>query len=129
MANLKIGIFGVGRGLDLARDFLNNGCDIVALCDSRRDKLEEAAKRLGGDVAIYEDFDAFINDPNREPLKSECLLPNTVGKMINAGKCDCEILKTSAKWFGVTYSEDKPDVIAKLKALIESGEYPNGLWK
>lgn len=80
-------------------------------------------------AGLAEDFDKFINDPDREPLKSECLLPNTVGKMINAGKCDCKILKTSAKWFGVTYSEDKPDVIAKLKSLIESGEYPNGLWK
>ena len=60
MANLKIGIFGVGRGVDLARDFLNNGCDIVALCDTRREKMEEAAQRLGGDVAIYENFDEFI---------------------------------------------------------------------
>ena len=47
MSNLKIGIFGVGRGVDLARDFINNGCDIVALCDTRRDKMEEAAQRLG----------------------------------------------------------------------------------
>ncbi len=78
---------------------------------------------------LSEDFDAFLDDPDREPLKSECLLPNTIGKMIKAGDCDVEVLTTTAKWFGVTYANDKPDVIAKLKALIEAGEYPNGLWK
>ena len=78
---------------------------------------------------LSEDFAAFIDDPDREPLKSECLLPNTIGKMIKAGDCDVEVLTTSAKWFGVTYADDKPDVIAKLKALIAAGEYPNGLWK
>ena len=75
------------------------------------------------------DFDAFLNDASREPLKSECLLPNTIGKMINAGKCDVKVLTTTAKWFGVTYADDKPDVIAKLHALIDAGEYPSeGLW-
>lgn len=74
------------------------------------------------------DFEAFLNDPDREPLKSECLLPNTIGKMIKAGECDVKVLTTTAKWFGVTYADDKPDVIAKLNALIEAGEYPHGLW-
>ncbi len=75
------------------------------------------------------DFEAFLNDASREPLKSECLLPNTIGKMINAGKCDVKVLTTTAKWFGVTYADDKPDVIAKLHALIDAGEYPSeGLW-
>lgn len=78
---------------------------------------------------LDEDFTAFLNDAEREPLKSECLLPNTIGKMINEGKCDVKVLTTSAKWFGVTYANDKPDVIAKLRALIDAGEYPqNGLW-
>ena len=76
-----------------------------------------------------EDFVKFINDPNREPLKSESLLPNTVYTMMEKGMCDVEVLTTTAKWFGVTYAADKPDVIAKLKALIAEGVYPNGLWK
>ena len=78
---------------------------------------------------LEEDFEAFLNDASREPLKSESLLPNTIGKMINAGKCDVKVLTTTAKWFGVTYADDKPDVIAKLHTLIEAGEYPKtGLW-
>jgi len=77
------------------------------------------------------DFAEFLaaNDSVADPLKSECLLPNTIGKMIKAGDCDVKVLTTTAKWFGVTYADDKPDVIAKLHALIEAGEYPkNGLW-
>ena len=77
------------------------------------------------------DFTEFlaVNDKAADPLKTECLLPNTIGKMIKAGECDVKVLTTTAKWFGVTYADDKPDVIAKLHALIEAGEYPkNGLW-
>lgn len=76
-----------------------------------------------------EDFNAFIHDANREPLKSECLLPNTVFTMMQKGLCDVAVLPTTAKWFGVTYADDKPDVIAKLSALIADGVYPDGLWK
>lgn len=80
---------------------------------------------------LEKDFADFLsaNDNAPDPLKSECLLPNTIGKMIKAGECDVKVLTTTAKWFGVTYADDKPDVIAKLHTLIEVGEYPkNGLW-
>lgn len=60
MGNLKIGIFGVGRGMYLAKDFMLNGCDIVAICDCRKQCLEEAAKQLGNTAAEYESFDEFI---------------------------------------------------------------------
>ncbi|MBQ1955556.1 MAG: Gfo/Idh/MocA family oxidoreductase [Clostridia bacterium] len=61
MANLKVGIFGAGtRGVYLARDFMRLGCDIVAICDTREGCLESAAKELGESVAVYNDFDRFI---------------------------------------------------------------------
>lgn len=60
MGNLKIGIFGVGRGMYLAKDFMLNGCDIVTICDCRKQHLEEAAKQLGNTAAVYESFDEFI---------------------------------------------------------------------
>ncbi len=77
---------------------------------------------------LEKDFAEFLEDPKSDMLKGECLLPNTIGKMINDGKCDVKVLTTSAKWFGVTYANDKPDVIAKLNKLIADGEYPDGLW-
>lgn len=60
MGNLKIGIFGVGRGMDMAHDFMMNRCDIVAVCDCNKERLEEAAKKLGNEVKVYENFDEFI---------------------------------------------------------------------
>lgn len=73
-------------------------------------------------------FDEFINDTEREPMKSECYLPNVVGQMVDDGYCDVTVLDTTAQWYGVTYHEDKPGVVAKINALIEAGEYPHGLW-
>ena len=43
MNKLKIGAFGAGRGMDLATNFMLLGCDIVALCDARKEMLEQFA--------------------------------------------------------------------------------------
>ena len=45
MSNLKIGVFGAGRGMFLAADFMLNGCDVVAVCDKYEDRVENAKKR------------------------------------------------------------------------------------
>ena len=60
MKKIKIGIFGVGRGMDLAKDFMLLGADIVAICDFNEERLEEATKKVGKDTAVYSDFDSFI---------------------------------------------------------------------
>lgn len=61
MSNPKIGIFGTGhRGLDIIRDLLLLNCDIVAICDIRKESLEAASKELGGTATVYTDFDSFI---------------------------------------------------------------------
>ena len=61
MSGFKVGIFGAGtRGTYLARDFVRLGCEIVAICDTREGCLESAAKELGEGVAVYNDFDRFI---------------------------------------------------------------------
>ncbi len=60
MKKLKIGIFGTGRGMDIAKNFMLLGCDIVAACDNLPDRLEKAVRVAGKDVALYDDFDKFI---------------------------------------------------------------------
>lgn len=60
MKKLKIGVFGAGRGTDLAQCFMMLGCDIVALCDYNSERLEWGSKRVGKDAALYSDFDEFI---------------------------------------------------------------------
>ena len=60
MKKIKVGIFGVGRGMDLAKDFMLLGADIAAICDFNKERLEAAAKKVGKDAAVYSDFDSFI---------------------------------------------------------------------
>ena len=35
----------------------------------------------------------------------------------------------NSDWFGVTYKEDKPQLMAKIEELIEAGVYPRNLWE
>ena len=61
MEKLKIGIFGAGRGVDLAHSFLALGCDVVAVCDFNSNRLAQGIKDLGTGVVAYENFDEVIN--------------------------------------------------------------------
>ncbi|MBR5528656.1 MAG: Gfo/Idh/MocA family oxidoreductase [Clostridia bacterium] len=60
MKNLKIGVFGTGRGAHIARNFMMAGCDIVAMCDLDEKRLKSGAAYVGGTPALYKDFDEFI---------------------------------------------------------------------
>ena len=44
MKKYKIGVFGVGRGMDLASNFMLLNCEIVAICDCDKEKLNLAKK-------------------------------------------------------------------------------------
>ena len=74
-------------------------------------------------------FKNFLSDPkNMENLKSEFFIPLMVDKLINDGTATCEVLDTTSKWFGVTYPEDRPDVVAKLQKLADDGIYPEKMF-
>lgn len=60
--------------------------------------------------------------------KSEWYIPFVVDELIHEGKADCKVLPTESSWFGVTYREDKPFVMAEIKKLVDSGEYPPKLF-
>ena len=62
------------------------------------------------------------------PAKAEYLLPMSVAEKVYAGKATVKVLHSADKWYGVTYAEDKPVVVAALKAMTEEGKYPDGLW-
>ena len=64
-----------------------------------------------------------------DPLKYEALLPSHVGELMNEGKCKVKVLSSSDKWFGVTYKEDKPNVVKHFEDLKNEGLYPFDLWK
>ena len=72
-------------------------------------------------------FKLFL-DENASQLKAEFFIPLVVNNLIVAGQATCTVLDTPSKWFGVTYAEDRPSVVAKLEALVEAGDYPEHLW-
>ena len=74
-----------------------------------------------------EDFKKFLTEYGQE-LKSEFFIPLVVNNLIVSGKVTCKVLDSTAKWFGVTYAEDRPEVVAKIQALIDSGVYPAKLY-
>ena len=72
-------------------------------------------------------FPEFLS-ANMRNLKSEFLLPSLADRMIKDGLCTLKVLRTSERWFGVTYKEDKPEVIANVRKLVDAGKYPRKLW-
>ncbi len=61
-------------------------------------------------------------------MKSEWYIPFVVDELIREGKAKCTVLPTDSSWFGVTYREDKPFVVAEIKKLVDAGEYPQRLF-
>ena len=61
-------------------------------------------------------------------LKSEYLLPSIIDHCIKSGKGRVRVLPTNDRWFGVTYKEDKPTVVASIRKLIADGVYPEKLY-
>ena len=64
----------------------------------------------------------------QNPLKSEFFLPFLVRDLLKEKKCKVDVLETKDRWFGVTYKEDKPDVVKSVQDLVDSGVYPEKLW-
>ncbi len=72
-------------------------------------------------------FVGFLKD-NITNLKSEYYIPTVVNALIKDGISTVEVLDTTSKWFGVTYPQDRADVVAKLAQLVKNGEYPSPLF-
>ncbi len=73
--------------------------------------------------AMQREFEAFLRACAPDDLKAEFLLPVFVDRLLKRGELDVRALQTDAKWFGVTYQEDRPLVQAALRALHEQGVY------
>ena len=68
---------------------------------------------------------AFLDENlEKNPEKCEYLLPNVASELVVEGKADVNMIENTDKWYGVTYKEDKPEVVAAFKRLIAEGVYP-----
>ncbi|MBW6490938.1 MAG: nucleotidyltransferase [Lentimicrobium sp.] len=61
--------------------------------------------------------------------KSEFYIPGVVDRLIKSGTEKVKVLKNPGQWFGITYKEDKPIVVEKIKHLVKQGIYPEKLWE
>ena len=79
---------------------------------------------------LKERFAGFLEENlPKNPLKCEYFLPFVVDELIREGKADVTVLKSRDRWYGVTYKEDKPVVVAAIQSLKDAGLYPQNLWK
>ncbi len=69
----------------------------------------------------------FRENPDR--LKGEFYIPTMVNRLIADGTSELRVLRSDAQWHGVTYKEDKPALVAAIRAMIAAGKYPEKLWE
>lgn len=55
--------------------------------------------------------------------KSEYYLPTVVSELMDAGKKKVRVISAEDKWYGVTYKEDKENVVNAIGDMIEKGLY------
>ena len=78
---------------------------------------------------IQNGFKAFLDEGlEKNPMKCEYYLPTVVTNLLVAEKATVTVLSSVDKWYGITYKEDKPQVVAAIKGLNDSGLYPQELW-
>lgn len=79
---------------------------------------------------IKDGFPVFLEEGLKtNPMKCEYFLPTVVSNLLEADQATVAVLKSADKWYGVTYKEDKPVVVAAIKKMKEDGLYPEHLWE
>ncbi|MFW5643873.1 MAG: nucleotidyltransferase, partial [Alkalispirochaeta sp.] len=73
------------------------------------------------------EFAGFLERFGRE-LKSEFYIPYAMNRLKEAGRARMKVLRSDSEWFGVTYQEDRPDVVGRIQRLVDAGDYPRSLW-
>ncbi|WP_269242640.1 nucleotidyltransferase family protein [Flavobacterium limnophilum] len=72
-------------------------------------------------------FEEFL-EANKENLKAEFYIPSVVNEILKSRIASVEVLQSDAKWFGVTYKEDKEIVQKAIGELKKQNVYPRNLW-
>ena len=65
---------------------------------------------------------------NEDNQKAEFFIPLIADYLIKNNIATFKVIPTDAKWFGVTYKEDKEIVKDNISKLVADGVYPSKLW-
>jgi UTP-glucose-1-phosphate uridylyltransferase len=82
--------------------------------------------------SVFEELEKMFVDflkENINELKSEFYLPFGIDEMIKSKTANVKVLRSNDHWFGITYKNDKPDVIEKINKLVKNGVYPSNLFE
>ncbi len=71
-------------------------------------------------------FAAFLEARTADP-RAEFLLSEAVGAQLAANDTRVGVLRTRARWFGMTFSADDMTVRNELQRLVDAGQYPANL--
>ena len=77
---------------------------------------------------LEERFPNFLEENKDNIDKCEYLIPDIVFEQIKKGMVKVDVLKTTARWYGITYKEDKEQLVKSIKDLVQNGTYPSNLW-
>ena len=108
------------------------GSNVSSNRDIELDGSEPVSMNVWGFTPVLFDylktkFIEFLHEEGQE-MKSEFLIPSVVNELIQKRKEEVHVLRSGAKWFGVTYKEDKPFVQGEIQKLVEGGVYPEKLF-
>ena len=78
---------------------------------------------------LKDNFSKFLDKNKNNLEKCEYLLPDSVFAKMQEDNTKVRVVPTTAKWYGVTYKEDKESVVNAIKGMIDNNEYPENLWK
>ena len=77
---------------------------------------------------IEEEFIPFLEKNKNDMETCEYLMPDVVTKEIKENIAQVKVLETDEKWYGITYKEDKQEVVNAIKDMIQKGIYKEKLW-
>ncbi len=77
---------------------------------------------------LEDEMDGFFKNNKDKLDKCEFLIPSSVAKRIKERKVSVKVLDTSERWYGVTYKEDKQELVDAINEMVKIGKYPKNLW-
>ena len=78
--------------------------------------------------AMADSFNEFLHSVAPDDIKAEYALPTMIDRLISRNALNVKVFSTNARWFGMTYIEDRPTVARCLEEMHSSGEYPQKLF-
>ena len=73
-----------------------------------------------------ENFKEFLD--NNDLMTSEYLVPVEINNYLKNKLINVKVIKTTSKWYGITYKEDLNILKDEINKLINNGVYPKDLW-